>query len=240
MCIRDRDIPYWRITAEGVPTLGDTFDYIPNPIKNEPHSFVDIANDLVIDGDVAWIAGMSSGQHDAGDAPKYLRGILVPLNLHTGNPAGSVIVASPLAGWPQSAFFGAALDPEGVLVTGYGCDEACSTYRIETSLYSVNGIRTWFHHEGNNNGLAYGSDVARDSQGRALVAGAVTQNGKLRGYVFGRTIGLLGPVLFDHWYPGVGPSEVLGIARDSFDRIFPAGYMTVNGETQARITLIHG
>jgi hypothetical protein len=88
--------------------------------------------------------------------------------------------------------------------------------------------------------LAYGSDVVLDSQGRALVAGAVTQNGKLRGYVFGRKVGVNGPILFDHWYPGVGPSEALGIVRDSYDRIFPAGYITVNGETQARITRIHG
>jgi hypothetical protein len=234
----DWDFAFWRVTAVGVQTLGDTLDYVKP--KSLPHSFADIANDVVIDGDVAWIGGMSNGKHDADAAPKYLRGILVPMNLHTGNPAGPVIVAPPLGGWPQSAFVGAALDPEGVLVTGYGCDEACSTYRIETSRYTVDGMRTWFQHEGNNAGLAYGSDVARDSQGRALVAGAVTQNGKLRGRVFGRTIGLLGPVLFDHWYPGVGPSEALGIARDSFDRILPAGYMTVNGETQARITLIHG
>src|SRR5690606_19707378 len=101
---------------------GEHYDYRPAPDK-PPHSFADIANDVVIDGDVAWIVGMSNGKHDLDqqNSPKYLRGILVPLNLHTGNPAGSVIVASPLALWPQSAFIGAALDPEGVLVTGYGC-----------------------------------------------------------------------------------------------------------------------
>jgi hypothetical protein len=79
-----------------------------------------------------------------------------------------------------------------------------------------------------------------DSQGRALVAGAVTQNGKLRGYVFGRAVKNNWVTGIDHWYPGIGPSEALGIVRDSFDRIFPVGYLTVNGETQARITRIHG
>jgi len=64
-----------------------------------------------------------------------------------------------------------------------------------------------------------------DSQGRALVAGAVTQDGKLRGYVFGRKIDVLGPPVFDHWYPGIGPSEGLGIVRDGYDRIFPVGSM---------------
>ena len=236
----DWDIAYWRITAEGVPTLGDTYDYIP-PFK-DPHSFADIANDVVIDGDVAWMVGMSQGLHDEdpNNNVKVLRGILVPMNLHTGTPAGPVIVAPPLALWPQSAFFGAALHPEGVLVTGYGCDKTCTTYRIETSRYTVNGQRPWFEHEGPNSGLAYGSDVALDSQGRALVAGAATQNGKLRGYVFAHEVDLHHPIVFGHWYPGVGPSEALGIVRDSFDRIFPAGYITVNGETQARITLIHG
>ena len=53
-------------------------------------------------------------------------------------------------------------------------------------------------------------------------------------------VGVDGPILLDHWYPGVGPSETLGIVRDSYDRIFPAGYITVSGKTRARITLIHG
>jgi hypothetical protein len=141
----DWDIAYWRITAAGVQTLGDTFDYVPP--KSLPHSFLDLANDVVIDGDVAWIVGMSKGKHDADDEPKYLRGILVPMNVHTGKLAGPVSVAPADNGWPQSAFFGAALHPEGVVVTGYGCDETCSTYRIETSRYSVDGKRTWFEHE---------------------------------------------------------------------------------------------
>ncbi|MBA3948679.1 MAG: hypothetical protein H0X44_01885, partial [Acidobacteria bacterium] len=234
----DWDIAYWRITAAGVPTLGEVYDYVP-PEAPE-HSFVDIANDVVIDGDVAWIAGMSNGMHDAKQIA-FLRGILVPLSIHTGLPAGPVIVAPPANPWFHSAFYGAALHSEGILVvTGYGCDETCTTYRIETSRYSVDGKRTGFAPGPKNSGLAYGSDVALDSQGRALVAGAVTQNGKLRGYVFGRSGGGDGPIMFDHWYPGVGPSEALGIVRDSFDRIFLAGYITVDGETQARITLIHG
>ena len=210
----------------------ESADYIPQ--FKDPHSFVDIAMDVVIDGDVAWMVGMSQGKHnDDEDAAKYLRGILVPKNLHTGKAAGSAIVAPPRALWPQSAFFGAALHPEGVVVTGYGCDETCSKHRIETSRYSVDGTRTWFTTDATNSGLAYGSDVALDSQGRALVAGAVTQNGTLRGYVFGREVGEdKGPILFDHWYPGAGSSEALGIVRDTFDRIFPAGYSTVDGEAQ--------
>ena len=237
----DWDFAYWRIDTTGEQTLDNTYDY--RPFGKPPHTFMDLASDVVIDGDVAWIVGMSKGWHDADQPDKdfYLRGILVPMNLHTGKLASSVIVA-PAApgGWLQSAFFGATLHPEGVLVTGYGCDKTCSTYRIETSRYSVDGIRTWFEHEADNAGLAYGSDVALDGQDRALVSAAVMQNGKLRGYVFGRKVGPAGAVLLEHWYPGLGPSEALGIVRDGFDRIFPVGYITVNGETQARVTRIHG
>jgi len=236
----DWDFAYWRIDTTGEQTLDYTYDY--RPLGQEPHSFVDVASDVVIDGDVAWIVGMSKGVHDAEQKDKnpYLRGVLVPMNLHTGKLAGPVVVAPTAPGWLQSALFGATLHPEGVLVTGYRCDKSCSTYQIETSLYSFDGVRTWSEHEADNSGLAYGSDVAFDGQGRALVSAAVTQNGKLRGYVFGRRVGPPGTVLFEHWYPGAGPSEVLGIARDIFDRIFPVGYVTVNGETEARVTRIHG
>ncbi len=237
----DWDVAIWRIDAAGVQTLGDAFDYFP--AEAPPHSFVDLATDVVIAGDVAWIAGMSKGKHNAeqGDLNPYLRGILVPMNVHTGKLAALVVVA-PAApgGWLQSAFFGAALHPEGVVVTGHGCDAVCSKYRIEASRYSFAGERTWFEFGPANSGLTYGSDVVLDSQGRVIVAGAVTQDGKLRAYVFGRKLVAGSPILFEHWFPGVGPSEGLGIGRDSFDRLFPVGYVTVNGETLAQITWLHG
>ena len=234
----DWDIAYWRIDAAGVPTLGDTFDYRPDP--HPPHSFADLANDVVIAGDVAWVVGLSKGEHDGGDEPQSLRGILVPMNVHTGTPlAGPVSVAPADNGWPQSAFYGAALHPEGVVVTGYRCDSTCSNYEILTSRYDVDGKRVWVENDAPTAALAYGSDVVLDSQGRALVAGAVMQNGKLRGYVFGRKVDVLGPPLFEHWYPGAGPSEALGIVRDDYDRLFPVGYITVNGETQGRTTRLH-
>jgi len=231
----DWDFAYWRIDAEGVPTLGDLYDYTPNFLQ---HEFRDLASDVVIAGDVAWVVGMSQGQHE--DNTVRTRGVLVPMDLHTGELVGPVIVAPMDGQWWHSAFFGGALHPDGVVVTGYGCDGSCDLYRIETSLYTAAGERTWHETEMANDGLAYGSDVVFDSQGRALVAGAVTQNGKLRGYVFGRAVDNNWLTGIEHWYPGIGPSEALGIVRDSFDRIFPAGYLTVNGETQARITRIHG
>ena len=231
----DWDFAYWRIDAAGVPTLGDVYDYQP---MFEVHKFRDLASDVVIDGDVAWVVGLSQGPHDG--FAFHMRGVLVPMDLHTGEVVGPVIVAPMDGPWTQGAFFGGVLHPDGMLVTGYGCDEMCDLYRIETALYTAAGERTWHQTEMANDGMAYGSDVVLDSQGRALVAGAVTQNGKLRGYVFGRAVGNNWLTGIEHWYPGIGPSEGLGIVRDSFDRIFPVGYLTVNGEPQARITRIHG
>ncbi len=232
----DWDFAYWRISATGVQMLGDVYDYQPTL---DPHTFRDLASDVLIDGDIAWIVGLSEGSHED-DNLSYTRGVLVPMDLHTGEVVAPVIVAPKDGGWWHSAFYGGALHPQGVLVTGYGCDDPCEVYRIETSLYAPAGDRPWHNPEAPIDGLAYGSDVILDSQGRALVAGVVTQNGKLHGYVFGRAVGQNGWPALVHEYPGLGASEALGIVRDSFDRIFPVGYITVNGVTQARITLIHG
>lgn len=231
----DWDFAYWRISATGLQTLGDVYDYQPGLYS---HKFRDLAADVVVDGNVAWIVGSSQGPHD--NEPDRARGVLVPMDLHTGEIVAPVIVAPKDGGWSQSVFFGGALHPDGILSTGYGCDNTCDLHRIETSLYSAMGERLWHATETPLAAPVYGSAVVFDSQGRALVAGAVTQNGKLRGYVFGRVVGQGGPTVFEHEYPGLGPSEALGIATDAFDRIFPAGYVTVNGETQARVTWIHG
>ena len=37
-----------------------------------------------------------------------------------------------------------------------------------------------------------------------------------------------------------GSGDGLAGAVDTYDRIFPAGYITANGSTQARLVLIHG
>ena len=77
--------------------------------------------DVVIEGDVAWVVGASSGNHE--QAPVMTRGILVPMDLHTGEVVAPVIVAPKSGPYTQSAFFGAGHHPLGVLVTGYGCDD---------------------------------------------------------------------------------------------------------------------
>jgi hypothetical protein len=216
---------------------------VPNKILNEEHSFSEFAADVVIKGDVAWVIGASNGPHEKNDL--RIRGILVPMDLHTGTVKNPAIVAAPSGTFTQNVFFGAGQHPDGVLVTGYGCDDACTSYRIETALYGPQSdTHLWHAYEASGDGLKfqYGSDVVLDSQGRALVAGAVTDNGALRGYVYARPVyGDPGhPRLFDHWFPVSGPSEALGVLVDAYDRIFPVGYITANGSTQARVVLIHG
>ena len=60
-----------------------------------------------------------------------LRGVLVPVDLHTGKVLGPVIVAPVSGAYNQSVFFGGGEHPDGVLATGYACDEDCTSYRIE-------------------------------------------------------------------------------------------------------------
>ena len=233
----DWDIAFWRADSAGTLSLADTYDYRPNP--EDPHTFSEFANDVLIDGDRVWIVGVSTGLHDK--VKTHTRGVIVPMTLDTGEViTANVIVAPKLGAWEHSVFFGAALDDEGnVFATGYGRDDGNNKYRIETSRYSPEGQRTAhaFHNE--QNSLAYGSDVALDSQGRAHVAGAVTKNGILQGYLFSRSIAS-GVLVFEQWFPGTGASEALGMLVNTYDRIVPAGYITTNGTTAARIVLIHG
>ena len=71
--------------------------------------------------------------------------------------------------------------------------EACTYYQIETALYGPTGERLWHMPDAPGDGLRYGSDVMLDSQGRVIVAGAVTDKGALRG--LSKCIGSHGPDL---------------------------------------------
>ena len=232
----DLDVVYQGVSATHQGTVADTWDY--QPPDKFPHSFADAAMDVVIDGDVAWVAGLSVGQHDK--VGTYTRGMVVPIGIHTGEAVGPVIIAPATATWAHSMFFGVALDPEGVVVTGAGCQDACGgVQRTETSRYTPAGVRTWHQHEAPAEG-AYGSDVVVDSQGRAIVAGASKQGGVLRGQAFARTIGKveLAP-LWVHLFPfSKESSEALGAARDEYDRIFIGGYVTAGGSPQTWLVQI--
>lgn len=231
----DLDFAYWRIDDAGTQTLGETWDYDP---LDKPHSFSEFAMDVVVDGDVAWVVGASNGKH-TNPVLIETRGVLVPMDLHTGEVVAPVIVAAASGPYTQSAFFGAGHHPLGVLVTGYGCDKDCADYQIETSLYAPTGLRLWHTADAAGAGKRYGSDVVADSQGRAIVSGAVPDKGVLRGYVFAHHVGgdEVFP-LFDHWFP-MSASEALGVLVDAYDRLFVGGYIIANGATQGHLVLLH-
>ena len=102
-------------------------------------------------------------------------------------------------------------------------------------------MREWHQWDVPGDGFRSGRHVTLDSQGRAIVGGSVTQSGALRGYMFARVVhkDAALPVL-EHWLPVSAASEILGVLASEFDRLFVAGFLTVNGETQARVSLIHG
>jgi hypothetical protein len=222
----DLDVVYQGVSAAGQGTVADAWDYQPGAMS---HVFADAAMAVVIDGDTAWIAGLSSGMH--ANFESRARGLVVPLDIHTGASAGTVVIAPAIETWEHSMFFAITLTPAGVVVTGAGCEDACGgVQRIETSRYAPDGSRTWFQPEVPADG-AYGSSVAVDSQGRAIVAGASKDGGVLRGQVFARVVGQVGP---DHdWaylFPySKEPSEALAVAVDTYDRVFVDGYVTAAG-----------
>ena len=232
----DLDVVYQGINAAHQGTVTDPWDY--QPPNHFPHSFADVGMDVVIDGDVAWVAGLSAGKHDGLNT--HTRGMLAPIDIHTGAVVGPVIIAPAAKPWWNSMFFGLALHPGGVVVTGTGCQDACGgVQRIETSGYTLAGVRTWHQPEAPAEG-AYGSDVVVDSQGRAIIAGASKQGGVLRGQALARTIGKveLEP-LWAHRFPfSKEASEALGAARDEYDRIFIGGYVTAGGSPQTWLVQI--
>ncbi len=232
----DLDVVYQGVNAAHQGTVADTWDY--HPPNKLPHTFADAGMDVVIDGDVAWVGGLSVGQHDGAEA--HTRGMIVPIDIHTGAVVGPVIIAPKDGSWKHSMFFGLAQDAEGLVTTGAGCEDACGgVQRIETSRYTPAGVRTWHQPEAQAEG-AYGSDVVVDSQGRAIVAGASKQDGVLRGHAFARVIGTNGPApLCAHWFPfSKEASEALGAARDQYDRIFIGGYVTAGGSPQTWLVQI--
>jgi len=230
----DLDVVLQGVGAAHQGTVAKTWDY--QPPKAPANSFADAAMDVGIDGDVAWVAGLSVGKHEA-KLETYTRGMIAPIDIHTGAVVGPVIIAPGVDSWDHSMFFGLALDSEGIVVTGTGCQNACGgVQRIETSRYTPAGVRTWHQPEGPAEG-AYGSDVVVDSQGRAIVAGTSHLGGVLRGQAFARTIGKFEPwPVWTHSFPfSKESSEALGAARDGYDRIFIGGYITAGGSPQTRL-----
>ena len=233
----DTDVAIWRMNGEHVPVLsGKAWDYQPAG-ELEAHKFTDLATDVVVNEGVAWIVGLSVGKHGDFLATRS-RGFILRVDIDTAGVLGPVIIAPDSALWTQSKFLGAAMHPDGILVTGNGCNGACDTQRVETALYTAAGARTWFLPEDPEAAVAYGSAVALNSHGGVAVAATIREGAALRGFLLGRVVhGDL--AMFSVPFPASKEdSEATGVAIDAFDRVFGAGYRTFGGVTEARAVLI--
>ena len=153
----DTDVILWRMNGKHVPVLGgNPWDYQP-PGEFEPHKYTDIATDVVVKDGAAWIVGMSVGKHEM--LQIVSRGLVLRMNINTAAVLGPAILSPPSNGWSQSRLLGAAAHPDGILVTGNACNDACDSQRVETSLFTATGTRVWFHPE-TPAAIAYGSGVA--------------------------------------------------------------------------------
>ena len=231
----DMDVLIWRMNGDHVPILsGKAWDYQPGVW---PHKFTDLATDVVVRDGVAWIVGLSSGNHDELKDP-HDRGFIMRMDIDTAGVLGPVIIAPKAGAFTQSKFFGAAAHPDGVLVTGNGCNDTCDTQRVETALYTATGTRTWFKPE-KTSATAYGVAVALNKHGGVVVAATMRDGTAQRGFLLGRVVYTQAEPFNAPFPASKENSEASAIAIDAFDRVFGGGYRTNGGIIEARAVLAH-
>ncbi|HEY8379902.1 MAG TPA: hypothetical protein VIK91_25600 [Nannocystis sp.] len=233
----DVDVLMFRIAGDGTPIAsGHPWDYVPPNM--EPHWFVDLAFDVVVDvpAGEAWIVGTSQGKHDLVNQLVEARGMLLRVDLDTLEELDPVIIAPPINGVPQSIFYGATLDPTGILVTGNECTEMCDVQRLIVDHYNVRGARTLVYR-GNFSPAAFGSSIARSAHGTVLVAANAKNGGVMRGFALGLRDGMetFAPVAL----PGKGASGASAVAVGPYDWAFAAGQVTLGAESQAYVMRVH-
>lgn len=233
----DTDVAVWRMTGELVPVLsGKTWDYVPP--DQLAHTFTDVAADVVVRDGVAWIVGFSRGKYED---PKNLRsrGLVVRMDVDTASVVDPTLIAPTSGIWTQSVFFGAAAHPDGVLVTGNGCNNTCDMQRVETALYTGVGTRSWFRPEKSST-VAYGNSVALSTHGLVVVAATIREGTALRGHLLGRSIVNEAAETFTSSLPpSQEPSEATGAAIGPYDRVYGGGYRTFGGVPEAWAIHLH-
>ncbi len=236
----DYDVAVWRVNKDLLPIFtAAPWDYVPQGQDWKAHSFIDLAFDVVVQGDVAWIAGMSQGAHKP-EEPNLVeaRGLLVRINIDTFAVLSPVGIAAESGAYTQSFHNGIALHPEGALVASQGCDATCTNQRIEVALYSDSGVRLWHKFE-LSAAVAAGRAVAANKHGLALVAAAMRNGQVLRGRMLSRAVHG-NDVPLDVWFlANQSPSAASSIVVGAYDEAFWGGYVTLGGVQRAYAVRLH-
>lgn len=226
----DSDVRIWRLNHKAEPLIdGQAWDYQP---KGQEHEFSDFAFAVAVDGDAAWIAGASHGKHDL---PPEVRGMILRVDVDTLESLGPVLVAPSLGVMTQSTFNGAALAPDGLLVTGNECDKSCTHQRISLTHYTPDGLRT-ARYVGPQMSVAHGASVARNTHGVSLVAANEKPALVLRGSMLGHVAG--SKPVFDVPLPGQ-TSETAAAAAGPYGWMFWGGSTTSNQIRRAHVAKLH-
>ncbi|MFY0536060.1 hypothetical protein [Nannocystis pusilla] len=232
----DMDVVTWRMHHDGTAMYtAKPWDYMPLAPGWLPHEFDDLAFDVVIVDGAAWVVGASTGRHDGlGKAPTT-RGLVVRLDLDTGEALGPAAVAVPVNVLRNSMFLAGARHPDGVVVAGNESNDDGTTQQITVQAFDASSARTHYMN-GFSGPVAYGTGVAWSAHGVALAAGVVHDGEVLRGVVFGRG----GPgANFDHLFPGTEPSAATDLALDAYDQPYAVGERTIGGVRLARASRLH-
>ncbi|MCY0986553.1 hypothetical protein OV203_05450 [Nannocystis sp. ILAH1] len=232
----DMDVVYWRMTGEDVATASaKQWDHYPPEDESKKHKFDDLAFDVVVVDDVAWVVGASTGDHDLlPNSKPVTRGLVVRMDVNTGVTLGPVALAEPGNVWRHSMFLAAGQHPDGVVAIGNESTDDGTTQRITVQAFDDSNARIYYS-SGWTAPVAYGTGVAWTAHGAVLAAGVVHDGDGLRGVLYGRGVPGLN---FDHWLPGTEPSAANGLALDAYEQVFLVGDRTIGGVRQARASRI--
>lgn len=226
----DSDVIVWRLDEEAKPLIGgQPWDYAPNGQANK---FSDFGFAVAVDGDEAWIAGASRGQHEAFEE---VRGMIVRFDVDTLKLLAPVIIAPSVGAMTQSTFLGIARVPDGWLVAGNECTLDCGSQRIALTHYTLEGARTSLYVE-DPLAVASGASVARNTNGVALVAANRKINNVMRATMLGH-VGGPDPA-FDVDVTGM-TTELTATVAGSYGWMFWGGSTTSNLVKRAYVAKLH-
>lgn len=230
----DMDVVTWRFGHDGAAVFtAKSWDYLPALPGYVPHMFDDFAFDVVVSDGAAWVVGASTGYHEFNDPST--RGLLVRLDLVTGDALAPATVAAPVNAWKNSMFLAAGRHPDGVVVTGNEATADGKSQQITVQAFDPAGARTYYFGQWPAP-IAYGTGVAVNAHGLVLAAGVVHDGDVLRGVLYGR--GKPG-ANFDYLFPGVESSAAFGLALDAWDQVYVVGERMLGGVQQARAARLH-